>query len=114
MAESAGALYVKDVCDKLTQAVVEIVNSSHFDKKDILQRSLHLTEAYCLLWQDSKDGNVDGQIELRGGAVCAAVVDLIALDKVEVEIDPKSLLGIKYENTLLKVNKLFCRFYKKC
>ena len=42
-------------------------------------------------------------MELRAGAVCAAVVDLVVLDKIEIGIDPKSLLGIKYENTLLKV-----------
>ena len=113
MAESAGALYVKEVCDKLTQAVVEIVNSSHFDKKEILERSLNLTQAYCLLWQDSKDGKVDGHMELAGGAVCAAVVDLIVLDKVEIEIDPKSLIGIKYENTLLKVKNIIVLIYKR-
>ena len=105
-AGAAGAGYGKMICDKLTQAVAEIVNSSHFDKKEILERSLNLTQAYCLLWQDSKDGKVDGKMELTGGAVCAAVVDLIVLDKVEIEIDPKSCLGIKYENTLLKVKMI--------
>ena len=105
-AGAAGAGYGKMICDKLTQAVAEIVNSSHFDKKEILQRSLNLTQAYCLLWQDSKDGKVDGKMELTGGAMCAAVVDLIVLDKVEIEIDPKSCLGIKYENTLLKVKMI--------
>jgi len=79
------------------------VNSSHFYKKEILQRSLNLTQAYCLLWQESENGEVDGDMELRAGAVCAAVVDLVVLDKIEIGIDPKSLLGIKYENTLLKV-----------
>ena len=111
-AGAAGAGYVKMICDKLTQAVAEIVNSSHFDKKEILQRSLNLTQAYCLLWQDSKDGKVDGKMELTGGAVCAAVVDLIVLDKVEIEIDPKSCLGIKYENTLLKVKMIILLIYK--
>ena len=99
----AGAAYVRDVSNKLTQAVMEIVNSSHFDKKEILQRPLNLTQAYSLLWQESKNGKVDGSLELRAGAVCAAVVDLIVLEKIEIGIDPKSVLGIKYENTLLKV-----------
>ena len=115
MASSGGAAaagYAKMICDKLTQAVAEIVNSSYFDKKEILQRSLNLTQAYCLLWQDSKDGKVDGKMELTGGAVCAAVVDLIVLDKVEIEIDPKSCLGIKYENTLLKVKMIILLIYK--
>ena len=58
---------------------------------------------HALLWQESKDGEVDGAMELRAGAVCAALVDLIVLDRVEIEIDQKSLLGIKYENSLLKV-----------
>ena len=113
-AGAAGAGYVKMICDNLTQAIGEIVNSSHFDKKEILQLSLdnykklNLTQAYCLLWQESKDGKVDGKMEIRGGAVCAAVLDLIVLDKVEIEIDPKSLLGFKYENTLLKVKNILC------
>lgn len=106
-AAGAGAGYIKVVSDKLTQAIGEIVNSSDFVKKEILQRPLNLTQAYCLLWQESKDGDVKGSMELRGGAVCAAVVDLIVLDKVEVEIDPKSLLGFKYENILLKVSGLY-------
>ena len=42
-------------------------------------------------------------MELRAGAVCAALVDLIVLNRVEIEIDQKSLLGIKYENSPLKV-----------
>ena len=107
MAAGAGAsyyAYIHDVCNKLSQAVIEIVNSSHFVKKEFAERSLNLTQAYCLLWQESKNGEVDGKMELRAGAVCAAVVDLIVLDKIEIEIEPKSCLGFKYENTLLKVS----------
>ena len=95
------------VCDSLTEAVVAIVNSSHFNKEEVKRetkgRELNLTQAYALLWQESKDGEVDGAMELRAGAVCAALVDLIVLDRVEIEIDQKSLLGFKYENSLLKV-----------
>ena len=93
--------------DELTEAVVMIVNSIHFNKEEVKgetkRRELNLTQAYALLWQESKDGEVDGAMELRAGAVCAAVVDLIVLDRVEIEIDQKSLLGFKYENSLLKV-----------
>ena len=93
--------------DELTEAVVTIVNSIHFNKEEVKgetkRRQLNLTQAYALLWQESKDGEVDGAMELRAGAVCAALVDLIVLDRVEIEIDQKSLLGFKYENSLLKV-----------
>lgn len=106
-AGAAGAGYMYQICDKLTEAVVTFVNSIHFNKDEVKgetkRRQLNLTQAYALLWQESKDGEVDGAMELRAGAVCAALVDLIVLDRVEIEIDQKSLLGIKYENSLLKV-----------
>lgn len=106
-AGAAGAGYMYQICDKLTEAVVTFVNSIHFNKDEVKgetkRRQLNLTQAYALLWQESKDGEVDGGMELRAGAVCAALVDLIVLDRVEIEIDQKSLLGIKYENSLLKV-----------
>lgn len=102
-AGAAAAGYCHEVCSKLTQAIMEIVNSSHFVKKEFAGRSLNLTQAYCLLWQESKDGAVDGKMELRAGAVSAAIVDLIVLDKIEIESEPKSCLGFKYENALLKV-----------
>ncbi|XP_044168190.1 uncharacterized protein LOC114961960 isoform X2 [Acropora millepora] len=102
-AGAAAAGYCHEVCSKLTQAIMEIVNSSHFVKKEFAERSLNLTQAYCLLWQESKDGAVDGKMELRAGAVSAAIVDLIVLDKIEIESEPKSCLGFKYENALLKV-----------
>ena len=92
------------VCDSLTEAVVAIVNSIHFNKEEVKvetkRRELNLTQAYALLWQD---GEVDGAMELRAGTVCAALIDLIVLDRVEIEIDQKSLLGFKYENSMLKV-----------
>lgn len=106
-AGAAGAGYMYQIGDELTEAVVAIVNSIHFNKEEVKgetkRRELNLTQAYALLWQESKDGEVDGAMELRAGAVCAAVVDLIVLDRVEIEIDQKSLLGFKYENSLLKV-----------
>ena len=95
------------VCGSLTEAVVAIVNSIHFNNEEVKgetkRRELNLTQAYALLQQESKDGEVDGAMELRAGTVCAALVDLTVLDRVEIEIDQKSLLGIKYENSLLKV-----------
>lgn len=105
-AGAAAAGYCHEVCSKLTQAIMEIVNSSDFVKKEFAERSLNLTQAYCLLWQESKDGAVDGKMELRAGAVSAAIVDLIVLDKIEIESEPKSCLGFKYENALLKVSCL--------
>ena len=95
MAYGAGAAgacggYVYHVCCSLTEAVVAFVDSSHFNKEVIngetKRRELNLTQAYALLWQESKDGEVDGAMEPRAGAVCAAVVDLIVLDRVEIEI----------------------------
>ena len=63
-AGAAGAGYMYQICDKLTEAVVTFVNSIHFNKEEVKEETkrsqLNLTQAYALLWQESKDGEVDG------------------------------------------------------
>ena len=68
-AGAAGAGYMYQICDKLTEAVVTFVNSIHFNKEEVKEETkrsqLNLTQAYALLWQESKDREVNGAMELR-------------------------------------------------
>lgn len=81
--------------------VMEIANSSDFDREQIRGEKVTLSQAYCLLWQNSEHGDVDGRkfgIESNSGATAAAIVDLIVPGKVEIEIEPNTTLGVKNDH----------------
>ena len=50
-AGAAGAGYMYQICDKLTEAVVTFVNSIHFNKEEVKEETkrsqLNLTQAYA-------------------------------------------------------------------
>lgn len=91
---------------EMEKAVKEIVNSAYFDIEVCRSANLKVSQAYCLLWQDSESGEVDGRkisVETNGGAAAAVLIDLVVLGKVEVEIEPNKALGYKCDKILLKV-----------
>ena len=90
----------------MAKVVMEIANSSDFDREQIRGEKVTLSQAYCLLWQNPEDGDVDGRklgIESNSGAAAAVIVDLIVLGKVEIEIEPNTTLGVKNDHYRLKV-----------
>ena len=71
---------------------------------------LQLSEAYCLLWQDSSTGNVDGRQGSKrklGGAVFAVLMDLLVLGKIKIDVVEKKFLGIAYRNRNIVVSCFF-------
>ena len=69
---------------------------------------LQLSEAYCLLWQDSRTGDVDGRQGSKakiGGAVCAVLLDLIAMGKIGIEFEKKKFLFVNYTDIWVKVSR---------
>ncbi|KXJ14920.1 hypothetical protein AC249_AIPGENE27505 [Exaiptasia diaphana] len=109
MAGSAGAAaaaHMDYTAGKMTEALVAIVNSSWFDKESFQTEKLKLSQAFCLLWQDPESGDVSGRksgVECQAAAAAAGIVDLIVMDRVEIEVQPNKTLGIKDDNILLKV-----------
>jgi len=96
-----------EVVDNIKYTICGIIASPLFDKKDIQQRSLKLSEAYCLLWQNSRTGDVDGRQGSKakiGGAVCAVLLDLIAMGKIGIEFEKKKFLFVNYTDIWVKVN----------
>ena len=69
---------------------------------------LQLSEAYCLLWQDSRTGDVYGRQGSKakiGGAVCAVLLDLIAMGKIGIEFEKKKFLFVNYTDIWVKVSR---------
>jgi len=69
---------------------------------------LKLSEAYCLLWQNSRTGDVDGRQGSKakiGGAVCAVLLDLIAMGKIGIEFEKKKFLFVNYTDIWVQVSR---------
>lgn len=109
VASEAYQYRMEQTSKEMAKAVKEIVNSSYFDKEVCRSEDLKVSQAYCLLWQDSESGDVDGRkisVETNGGAAAAVLIDLVVLGKVEVEIEPNKTLGVKNDKILLKVQNI--------
>ena len=69
-----------------------------------------LSEAYCLLWQHSNTGEVVGRQNSKqkiGGAVCAVLLDLIAMEKIKIEqLEEKKFLFLNYTEIWVRVSVL--------
>ena len=94
----------------MRDAILEVINSDHFDREAILgeikNRKLNISQAFCLLWQNSDTGDVSGRqtgIEVNGAAAAVCIVDLAILDKVEIEIVPGTTLGVSTADVFAKV-----------
>jgi len=95
------------VVDTIKHTICGILRSPHFDKKAIQGRPLKLSEAYCLLWQHSNTGEVVGRQNSKqkiGGAVCAVLLDLIAMEKIKIEqLEEKKFLFLNYTEIWVRV-----------
>ena len=103
---AAAAAAIEHAIKEMTKSVVEVINSSHFDRGNITERKLKLSQAYCLLWQDLESGEVSGRMsspELNAGCAGAALLDLIALGVIDVDVVAKKTLGISYKDNYVRV-----------
>ncbi|XP_031559193.1 uncharacterized protein LOC116295502 [Actinia tenebrosa] len=105
-AASSYGVRVDLTAKEMAKAVLAVINSEHFDKDEIREQKLTLSQAFCLLWQDPESGDVDGRkvsVETNGGAAAAVLLDLVVLGKGEVELVPNKTLGIKNDLIVFKV-----------
>ena len=66
-----------------------------------------------MLWQSSTTGDVDGRQGSKakiGGAVCAVLLDLIAMGKIQIEFEKKKFLFVNYTDIWVKVSYLVIFF----
>ena len=92
---------------EMSKSVQSILSSEFFDPGVIRERKLNLCQAYSLLWQEKETGEVSGRVssfELLSGAVGAAILDLVALGKLEHDVQAKSVLCVRYNKDYLKVS----------
>lgn len=104
-AAAAGAA-MDNAANKMRDCIVGIVTSHWFDKEDFNHEKLKLSQAFCLLWQDPESGEVSGRkmgVECNVGATAAAILDLIVMNRVEIELESNTTLGVKDDNIWLKV-----------
>ena len=96
------------VTKQMTKAVVKLQTASYFEPSVVAEKPLKLSQAYCLMWQERESGDVDGRrssFELLGGAIAAALLDLIVMGRIELEVAPKSALGFSYKKNYVKVRE---------
>lgn len=79
---------IEEIADKYAGKFDAITCSTLYDKTTILQqRDLKLSQAMCLLWQNSTTGEVTGRhndLHLLVGVYCAGLLDLLVLDKISI------------------------------
>ena len=66
----------------------EVLQSKNFAKDDFDTRSLKLSQAFCLLWQEQESGEVHGRQragKASNAAAVAVLLDLFMLGKIEFE-----------------------------
>ncbi|CAH3139200.1 unnamed protein product [Porites lobata] len=76
----------------VSKTLGELLSCERFDKSAIIQRDLSLSQAFCLLWQNDKTGDVAGRQRpsAMSHTACAAVLlDLYILEKVDFEKEIK-------------------------
>jgi len=109
MAASAGAAaagYIEHLVDKTTSTVRSVLSSSNFNPVEIRESKFNLSQAYSLLWQDKESGEVKGRKmseQKNCMAVAATILDLVVKGKIEVDVQPKSRLGISYDQNYVRV-----------
>ncbi|XP_032234023.1 uncharacterized protein LOC116616177 [Nematostella vectensis] len=87
----------------------EILQSGRFNIKDCQSRNLHLSQAYCLLWQNPETGEVTGRVSdeiIHDAAVAAILLDLAVRGYVELCIQEKTFMmkvGIVSQGVDVKV-----------
>jgi hypothetical protein len=89
----------------------EILQSENFNKDDFEGRSMRLSQAFCVLWQNKESGEVSGRQRsgrTANAAVVAVLLDLFMLGKIEFEAQVKQWIALRRRREIIfvKVYKL--------
>lgn len=101
---------IEEIADKFAGKFDAITCSSLYDKTAILQRDLKLSQAMCLLWQNSTTGEVSGRqndLHLLVGVYCAGLLDLLILDKFTINDVLSTCLCLVSKKKIIEVSVLF-------
>ena len=90
----------------VSKTLGELLSCERFDKSAIIQRDLSLSQAFCLLWQNDKTGDVAGRQRptAMSHTACAAVLlDLYVLEKVDFEKEIKQWMDRRRQVIFVQV-----------
>ncbi|XP_048575877.1 uncharacterized protein LOC116605312 [Nematostella vectensis] len=92
---------VERVAIRMEETILRILSAHSFTPKDFTSRELTLSQAYCLLWQNSKTGEVSGRQgshELLAGCASAVLLDLFVMGKIVVSVTDDCSHGALVKN----------------
>lgn len=98
---------IEEIADKFAGKFDAITSSTLYDKNAILQRDLKLSQAMCLLWQNSTTGEVAGRnndLHLLVGIYCAGLLDLLLLDTYTVNDMLSTCLCLVSKKKIIEVS----------
>jgi hypothetical protein len=78
---------IEEIADKFAGKFDVMTCSTLYDKDALGQRELKLSQAICLLWQNSTTGEVSGRhsdLHLLVCVYCAGILDLLVIDKIRI------------------------------
>lgn len=87
----------------------ELLASDRFDKDSIVERQLSLSQAFCLLWQNERTGDVAGRQRpnaMTDSATAAVILDLYVMEKIDLEKEIKHWMDRTREIIMVKVSIL--------
>lgn len=83
-----------------------LLSCDRFDKDSVIQKDLSLSQAFCLLWQNDKTGDVAGRQRpsvMTDTASAAVLLDLYVLGKIDLDREIKHWMDRKRQVILVKV-----------
>lgn len=104
---------IEEIADKFAGKFDAITCSTLYDKSEILKRDLKLSQAMCLLWQNSTTGEVSGRnndLHLLVGVYCAGLLDLLVLEKYTINDMLSTCLCLVSKKKIIEVSDCFRAF----
>ena len=103
---------IEEIADKFAGKFDSITCSSRYDKNVFQHRELKISQAMCLLWQNSTTGGVAGRhndLHLLVGVYCAALLDLLLLEKISINDVMLTCLCLVSKKKIVEVSSLITR-----
>lgn len=101
---------IEEIADKFAGKFDTMTCSTFYDKSALQgQRELKLSQAICLLWQNSTTGEVTGRhsdLHLLVCVYCAGVLDLLVMDKIRINDMLSTCLCLVSKKKMIEVSRL--------
>lgn len=99
---------IEEIADKFAGKFDVMTCSTLYDKSALAQRDLKLSQAVCLLWQNSTTGEVSGRhsdLHLLVCVYCAGLLDLLVMDKIRINDMLSTCLCLVSKKKMVEVSR---------